>query len=304
MPDIATVIAGFPSQPARGAGLAAPVNIPFRRIISCGMGGSSVAGEMLSLVRDDVVVHWDYDLPATTGLSDLVVCTSWSGNTAETLSSYDTARKLGAPIIAITTGGALAQRAAADGVPVTLIPNPDGLAPRLGAGLMAGALFGMLGMADTLPVVDGFAAVAAGTKLGQAIGDRTPVFYASHGYRKIAGWFKAMVNENAKRHAWASNFPSAAHNEVEGWQGPYQATMVPVLVGPTGPDAQALLAILKPMGYTVLDVALPGDTLLTQALTGYTMALQSALIIAEHLGVDPLETHWIDEFKKLKSRTP
>src|SRR5688572_29678259 len=98
-------ILSFGSQLTRGAALTSPLQIPFRKIIACGMGGSSVAGEILSLVHDEVVVHWDYDLPSTTAPQDVVVCSSWSGNTQETLSSYQEALQRKIPVAVITGGG-------------------------------------------------------------------------------------------------------------------------------------------------------------------------------------------------------
>ena len=62
----------------------------------------------------------------------LVLCSSYSGNTEETLSGYDDAPERGAPRIVATTGGALAERARRDGVPV--IPLPGGFQPRAAVG--------------------------------------------------------------------------------------------------------------------------------------------------------------------------
>ncbi|MCC6405299.1 MAG: hypothetical protein IT405_02855 [Candidatus Yanofskybacteria bacterium] len=299
-------ILSFGENILRGAENVRPLNAPFRHIILCGMGGSSVPGEILSMARTDAIVHWNYGLPLDTRMQDLVVCVSWSGNTAETLSGYAAARILGAPVVVITTGGELARRATADGVPAVIIPA-DAPAPRLGAGRMTGALFALFGMTDALPQVRAADLEAEGERLAQAIGQRVPVFYAGYPLRKIAGFFKAMVNENAKRHAWASNFPSAEHNEIMGWQGAYRDAAIPVIVRGAGDDAYAtdfaaFVALLEGMGYTVPTTKVSGNAPLEAALNGYILALWTSYHMAVDLGVDPSDTALIEKFKRLKTQ--
>ena len=73
-------------------------------------------------------------LPGYVGPDTLVFATSYSGNTEETLSAYADARRRGARIIVVTSGGELARRAAADQVPVITIPG--GQPPRTAMGYM------------------------------------------------------------------------------------------------------------------------------------------------------------------------
>ena len=274
-------------------------------IICCGMGGSSVAGEMLSFARPDVLVHWDWDLPINATPNDHVICTSWSGNTAETISSYDAARAKNIPVSVITTGGTLAEKAKADGVPLVLLLN-SGTPPRQNAPAMATALFQLLGMGD-IPTVDTAAIQAAGTKLASEIGSRIPIFYAGYPWRKVAGFFKTAVNENAKRHSWAANFPSAAHNEIVGWTTPEQQHIVPVLIRDSGDrpqdarDAQAMVALLSEMEYTVPTVELVGATPLEKALNAYAMALWASSAMATAAHIEPTDTTLIETFKHFKT---
>jgi bifunctional phosphoglucose/phosphomannose isomerase len=299
-------ILSFASQLADGAALARPLTPGFTRIICCGMGGSSVAGELLSLARHDVVVHWDWNLPINLGPSDLVICTSWSGATAETISSYDAARAAGIPVAVITSGGQLAEKARTDGVPLTLLPSTH-LPPRLNVGLMTGALFAMLGMSELMPAIDPAATEANAVAIAQLIGSRTPIFYTSYPWRKIAGFFKTTVNENAKRHSWAASFPSTAHNEVMGWAGNYQSSMSPVLIIDSEQrpadtkDTQSFIAIADSLGYTVGTIGLVGASPLEKALNAYVMALWASWHMATLAGIDATGTQLIDEFKRLKA---
>jgi len=292
------------NQLTAGTQAAEPLaNVP-KRIICCGMGGSSVAGEFLSMVRPDIIVHWDWDLPKTASANDLVICTSWSGETHETLSSYDTARKLNIPVAVITTGGKLAEKAKADGVPLALLPT-NAQPPRCNAFAMFGAMCSLLDMADQLPAIDAAAQETAGQKLAEVIGSNIPVFYAGYPWRKVAGLFVTTMNENAKRHAWAANFPSAAHNEIEGWGCGCTTNVVAACIHDSAErphDAryrEALVALLTKKGYTVSIVDLVGATALEKALTAYATALWASWHVAKASGMDPKSTQWIDEFKEI-----
>lgn len=293
------------SHVAQGILLAVPITTPYNRIVICGMGGSAVAGEIISMMRDDVIIHWDYGIPASTTMHDLVVCISWSGMPVEVLSSYQAAQKLGTTIAVITTGGTLGAWARRDGVHLTPLPL-SAPAPRLGAGLMTGALLGLLAMPQQAPMIDASALEARGKTLAQEVGDRIPVFYSPFTLRKVGGFFKAMINENAKHPAFCSSFPSAAHNDILSWQqGPQE--LVPVLIHnlpkmEDSPDISAFLAMMTQMRYTVPVVDLPDDSVLNTMLSGYILALWTSYHMALEAGVDPLSTTWIDTFKQHKAK--
>jgi glucose/mannose-6-phosphate isomerase len=302
-------ILGLPAQIAQGVELskAARIEKPYRTIISCGMGGSAIAGEMLSMVADNVVVHWDYDLPASVASQDLVICTSWSGQTEETISSYQSALKHGCETLVITTGGRLAELAEANGSPMIRLTDP-GLAPRLAIGLMAGALFAALGLEGKLPTgLKPETLEPLGQKLAQDIGPCLPVIYSAYPWRRLTGFWKMAYSETAKRQVMANWFPSGAHSEIVGWEGPYQKEVAFVLLRATdesdryAKNFQALLALLPQKEYTVLTVELSGSTTLEKAFNNYILALWTSYYVAQSLGVDPLATKFLDEFKKLKS---
>jgi glucose/mannose-6-phosphate isomerase len=288
---------------AEGMRLAAPVSTPYHRVFVCGMGGSAMAGEIISMMRDDVVIHWDYGIPKSATPQDLVVCISWSGMPTEVLSSYEAAQKQAIPLAVITTGGTLGSWARRDGTHLVSLPLAAP-APRLGAGLMTGALLGVLGMTHASTTVNAGALEARGRALAHDIGDRIPVFYTPYALRKVGGFFKTMINENAKHPAFAASFPSAAHNDIMGWAYSPQE-LVPVIVHnlPTiehSPDISAFLAIMKEMRYTIPVVDLPDDSVLNTMLSGYILALWTSYHMALEAGVDPLTATWIDTFKELK----
>src|SRR6266545_514025 len=89
----------------------------FRQVLIAGMGGSAIGADLLAtycaaLSPLPVFVHRDYGLPFfARGAQTLVICSSHSGNTEETLDAFEAARKAGCCIIVVSTGGELAKRA-------------------------------------------------------------------------------------------------------------------------------------------------------------------------------------------------
>ena len=102
-------------------------------VVITGMGGSAIGGDLIRMLATDsaqipIVVNRDYTLPAFVDERTLVIASSYSGNTEETLAAYEDAKRKKAKIIAITTGGQLKEKAMADEVPCITIPG--GLPPR------------------------------------------------------------------------------------------------------------------------------------------------------------------------------
>src|SRR6201999_3400910 len=123
-------------------------------LVVAGMGGSAVGGMLALAALGDrasrpIVVARDYCLPAWTTPETTVLCSSYSGATEETLAAYEAAGALGARRVVCTTGGALAEAARADGVPV--VPLPGGFQPRAAVGyslVVALEVAALAGVAD------------------------------------------------------------------------------------------------------------------------------------------------------------
>ncbi len=109
----------------------------FNAVVLSGMGGSAIAGDIVrsylsGKIQIPFLVQRHYRLPEFVNRKTLVICSSYSGNTEETLSAYDDAISKGAKLIVMTTGGELNAKAGADKVPVARIPT--GLPPRAALG--------------------------------------------------------------------------------------------------------------------------------------------------------------------------
>jgi glucose/mannose-6-phosphate isomerase len=209
-------------------------------LLVCGMGGSAIGGDLAAAVLGDRLMAplrtiRTYELPSWAMPGSYVVCVSYSGNTEETLACYEAAAALGAPRVAVTSGGRLAETARADGVPV--IPLPGGLQPRHAVGYMLVAVLEIAAYIDAGPAVR-TEIDAACSSLGalarewgpEADSDSLAKRVAQRGHRTtlciygagptapVAARWKTQVNENAKVPAFAAELPEADHNEVVGWE--------------------------------------------------------------------------------------
>ena len=218
---------------------ARPVDAPGGLVVA-GMGGSASGARLAvgvlgpRLTRPFVVAD-GYSLPGWTGPSTLVLASSYSGNTEETLSAYEQAVSRGAPRMVATTGGALAARAREDGVPV--VPVPGGFQPRAAIGYSLVAALEAARLAGAAPSMRAEieAAVALvealvaewGPEAGEdslaksiavALRGTVPVIAGAELTAAVAYRWKCQFNENAELPAFASVLPEADHNEVVGWE--------------------------------------------------------------------------------------
>jgi len=245
--DMGRLIAGFPGQCREAMALvknwpAVSKPKPYRQVIICGMGGSAIAGDIAAAwgrggLGLPLVTHRNYGLPGGAGQQDLIILSSYSGETEETLSAYQEAGRLGAEMLAITTGGRLEQWCWQDGVPMIKIPS--GMAPRCALGYSFFALIFALERYG-LMTIDGeqveeaaavmeaqgrechWSAPAGGNeakKLASQMSRALVVIYASADHlHPVARRWANQINENAKHFAYTAAFPELCHNEIVAWE--------------------------------------------------------------------------------------
>ena len=294
-------------------------------LIVAGMGGSSVGGRLAAgalgprLARP-LALAMGYDIPAWIGEETLVLCSSYSGSTEETVATYDAARAAGAPRIVATTGGPLAERAREDGVPV--VPLPGGFQPRAAVGyslvtaLEAAAL---CGAAPSLRAeVEAAAVLASGLarewgpegdeegeakRLARALHGSIPVVTGAGLTASVAYRWKCQVNENAKLPAFFSKLPEQNHNEIVGWAGADRRLAAVFLEDPYG-DARAarridVTAELAAEGAAVVErVTARGETRLERLISLVLLGDLVSLYLAVLRGVDPVHVSAIDTLKE------
>jgi len=241
------IIAGFPSQCRQAVEIArkADVKLPrtaYRNIVICGMGGSAIAGDILASCLADVIpsaifVQRNYGLPGWVGTDDLVVASSYSGETEETLADFEEALKRKSTVAAITSGGKLKERCLSLGLPFITIPG--GLPPRGALGYSFFALFGLFissglistqeeGLNETLAILGKLSGDYSADKPGPEnkakqiatdIYGYLPVVCASSDLlAPVARRWANQLNENAKILSYWAVMPELCHNEIVGWE--------------------------------------------------------------------------------------
>ena len=209
-------------------------------LVVCGMGGSAIGGDLARAAvggraRRPMRVVRGYDLVPWMGADALVLCASYSGNTEETLASFEAAGKLGATRVVLTTGGELAKLAREAGVPV--IGVPSGMQPRAAVVYMTiAALHCAAASGVSEPLTSEAEAAAellttlaaewgpdsdprAGAKaLAEVLSGTVPVVYGAGLTAAVATRWKTQINENVKQPAFAAVLPEANHNDICGWE--------------------------------------------------------------------------------------
>ncbi|MGI8428894.1 MAG: bifunctional phosphoglucose/phosphomannose isomerase [Solirubrobacteraceae bacterium] len=210
-------------------------------LIVAGMGGSAIGGALARAALGDrasrpIVLARGYALPAWTTPDTTVLCASYSGNTEETLASFEAAGAVGARRIVATTGGQLALSARAEGVPV--IPLPASFQPRAAVAyslVIALEVAALCGAGEGLHSEIDVAAAHAeelvsqwgpdgadhclAKELARGLHQTVPQVAGAGLTAPVAYRWKTQINENAKLPCFASELPELDHNELAGWRG-------------------------------------------------------------------------------------
>ncbi len=324
------VLADFPAQcrAARTLGVTTPFSVPRPRVVVvAGMGGSAAGGDVLAACAAETIdvpvyVHRGYGLPGFVGRDALVIASSYSGETAETLSAFETALARAVPVIAVTAGGTLASRAAAAGRPCVILP--PGLMPRMALGylvlpalrLLAAAGVTIASVTDVDEALDALEALAdelvperpsadnEAKRLALAIGDRTPAVYGGPTTGLVAYRWKTDVEENAKSFALAGALPEMSHNEIEAWQAPSAKELHAILLrdadepAPIARRFEVLRALIGPAAGGLSEARGRGAGRLARLLTLAYLGQWTSYYLAVLRDRDPWTVPILDEMKR------
>ena len=290
------------------------------QVVIAGMGGSATAGDYfaaLCALSAEVPVHVvrGYSLPNYVSERTLVVLSSYSGDTEESLACYDDAWRRGAPVIATTTGGKLAERAGEDGVPVyrfSYRASPraalaHSLAPLLRIGARLGHI--ALGDEDIQYAGESHRAFVEGElvpevpeggnrakELARALHGRIGLVLGAEHLAPVASRFKNQLAENGKALGAADVLPEADHNLVVGLGTGAKAGECLSLVtleaeASYDPRVQKRFDVSAQLfeedGVPVHRLSVGGESLLAQLLNGTAWGDYVSCYLALLNGVDP-----------------
>jgi glucose/mannose-6-phosphate isomerase len=295
------------------------------------MGGSAIGADLVRSylyfeAKVPISVIREYELPAYLDSSTLVFALSYSGNTEETISTYQQAMARSAPLVVVSSSGKLKEAALKEGV--SFIALPVGLAPRCAVGYFSViplcVLF-KLGLApdpqaqlsEAVGVLEGLRDNCLCPKVGskdnlarsaaeRLYGKFAAIYSSSIHFDACATRFKGQLSENAKALALAAGFPEMNHNEIEGWHHPQRALrhFIAVILKDNriDPRVQTRMEItrdmLKEEGIEVMEIYSRGQGLLTRMFSLLYIADFISYYLAILYGQDPLPTEKITYLKE------
>jgi glucose/mannose-6-phosphate isomerase len=220
---------------AKNTTLTKPKN-EINNIVICGMGGSGIGGKIASQwvqneINIPVTLVLDYTLPSFVDQHTLLIGSSYSGNTEETIEAVESAITKGAHIIGITSGGKLKEICAANNFDCILVPggNPPRSAVAFST-IQLMAIFTKLGFISNVSLNEINASYqllldekedihAKGKEIASFLYGKVGIIYAEAQYEAIAVRARQQFNENSKYLCWTQTIPEMNHNELVGWGG-------------------------------------------------------------------------------------
>ncbi len=302
---------------AENSKLSKPV-YPIHKIIVCGLGGSGIGGTILKeTLMEEVKVPFEivkgYTLPGYVDKHTLVICSSYSGNTEETLESFTVAKKHNAHIVCITSGGKLQKIAKEGGYDTIVIP--PGMPPRacLGYsltqlfhvmesyGFASGCLEKILSSAKLL-VENQPSLMKAAKRMAEILADKMPVIYSTSLHEGVAIRFRQQLNENAKILCWHNVIPEMNHNELVGWSHEYPEVAVLIFKDEhEHPRNELRIELCKKVfeqyATAVIEIKSKGTHAIEKKLYWIHFGDWVSFYLAEERKVDALEVKVIDKLK-------
>ena len=296
-------------------------HLEFNSIVVCGMGGSAIGGD---IVADSMYSHsllpitvWRYPyLPGWVNEKTLMIISSYSGNTAESLSAYEQAIKRKCPIVSITSGGDLMKFSERDGVAYVTLKK--GIQPRNAVGYTIGYLINVIASVggpdirkeciSTLPALykyidDMLDLNGLPRQIATELYGHLPVIYSVPEMYAISRRWRAQFNENAKILSFDGLIPDTNHNDIVGLLSDGGKKVKPILLTNKNQSKMMreiinnIISTLKERGLSPYVVTISGKNLFERTLKTLLLGDFVSLHLAFFQSIDPSDVSII---KKLK----
>ena len=296
-------------------------------ILILGMGGSAIGGDIVRTYIQDqcnipIIVNRTYNIPKWVNGNSLVIASSYSGNTEETISAFQQSLDVGARIIVLSTGGKLSEKALSHNL--DLITIPEGYQPRAALGFSISfliLLLDKLNLSNNSPSYaleeavkklikfkDNFKSeINPATAIASRIYNKLPVIYGSDEIMGIIGLrFRGQLQENAKMMAFHNVIPEQNHNEIEGWSCNKDKLKEMCIIWLKDKDDHPQVKKRMDITYTLLSsqtgtqeiIEVEGDSKLERMLKLIHYTDWISYYVALHNQVDPTPVNRISALKK------
>lgn len=322
------IIADSAAQLEWDAVLEQPDNGEFRplKIVLAGMGGSAQPGKLAASWLDLEIpfsVVSSYTLPRWVDENTLVIASSFSGNTEETISSLEFAQERGATVVVMASGGKLIEIAKECNLPFIQLmkvaqPRYSAIAQLKAIARffehydVAEGIYGEVNdLGETVNEVVSRSAASVDTvnnpakQLALKCVGKTPIIYASSRFAPVAFKWKISFNENSKNTAWWNELPEFSHNEFIGWSShpvekPFAVIDLRSVLDHPRVEQRFELTdrLLSGMRPAANEVQLQGDTLLAQMIYGFILGDFVSIYLGILNGVNPTPVELVEELKK------
>ena len=209
-----------------------------RQIMVLGMGGSAIGGDVTRVISQNsctvsIIVNRSYNIPKWVDSHTLILASSYSGGTEETLSAFAECREQNCPIIVLSTGGKITELANEYGLDI--VTDPSGFQPRAALGFSFSLILILLNRLGFVPretvkmvkiSLEPLETLASelnrsenpALTIAEQIHSTCPIIYGSEDLTWVAALrFRGQLAENAKMLSFHHHFPEQNHNEIEGW---------------------------------------------------------------------------------------
>ncbi len=319
------LISRFPDQllEALEIGEKSVINFHTHKILKAyvaGLGGSGIGADFVkAFVRDQCAVPYTvgkgYKIPNYVDAYTLAICSSYSGNTEETLESFHQMMKTDAKVVIVSSGGKLIQEAKSRGLDYIQVPS-DWPSPRacLGysivqqlfilhkLGLIDGTFKSEIKSAVDLIKFDQEAIKNAAKQVAERIHDKVPIIYSSDRIEAVAVRLRQQINENAKMLCWHHVVPEMNHNELVGWTENHPDKAVIYLKNKDDHRRNQIRMeinekIISKYSGTIIDIYSKGNSLIEKSLYLVNLSDWISWYLSELKGVDAIEIDVIDFLK-------
>jgi glucose/mannose-6-phosphate isomerase len=331
--DMHSAILATPKQFAEGFALAKKIKISskFNKIMISGMGGSALPGNILrtylasneNLTKNknhDIIKIYQnrfYKLPHEAYNNCLNIICSHSGNTEETIASFQEALDNNLPCLGISAGGKIEEMCRENNIPHIKLPIPfDNFQPRMATGHFTAAIIQILintaKLQDTTKAILDSAELLMssmpaleeqGRILAKKLIGKTPIIYSSIEFKPLSLIWKIKFNENSKTPAFWNVFPELNHNEFVGFTNPQANYFIIMLRNPEGHprnlkryDATAKFLENKGIKIETIDIA-TGETIY-KLFSSLALCDWTSYYLALEYKIDPTPVAMVEDLKK------